>query len=129
MEWLELLQEIAKLCLIPLVCALTAYGIKWLKAKEVEVIDKVDNDLADKYIAMLFDTITTCVSATTQTYVDSLKAQGKFDIEAQKIAFQKSYDAVMASLTEEAKIYLSTIYGDLAAFITTKIEAEVKAQK
>jgi hypothetical protein len=129
MDWLELVYTIGKVCLIPLVGILSAYLIKWLNAKEIEVLDKVDNDTADKYIAMLFDTITICVSATSQTYVESLKKQNKFDLEAQKVAFQMSYDAVMAALTEEAKIYLATIYGDLNAFIATKIEAEVKAQK
>ena len=33
----------------------------------------VDSDTADKYIAMLTDTITNCVVATNQTYVDALK--------------------------------------------------------
>ena len=129
MDWLNLLYDICKLCLIPLVCTLTAYGIKWLRAKETEALDKVDSDMGDKYISLLFDTITTCVSATSQTYVDSLKAQNKFDAEAQKIAFEKSYNAVMTTLSEEAKQYLSIIYGDLTAFIKTKIEAEVKTQK
>ena len=36
---------------------------------------------------MLSQTITDCVLATNQTYVDTLKAQGSFDAEAQKIAF------------------------------------------
>ena len=58
-----------------------------------------------------------------------MKNQGKFDAEAQKTAFQMSFDAVMQILSEDAKIYLANIYGDLSAFITTKIEAEVKAQK
>lgn len=126
MEWLDVL---FKVCIIPAIGVLTAYLAKWLSAKEAEVVNKIDNDLADKYAVMLFQTIRDCVSATTQTYVDSLKAQNKFDAEAQKIAFQKSYDAVMATLTGEAKEYLTSIYGDLSAFITTKIEAEVKAQK
>jgi hypothetical protein len=38
-------------------------------------------------------------------------------------------DAVKKVLTEEAKEYLSVLYGDLDSFISTKIEAEVKAQK
>ena len=36
---------------------------------------------------MLSETITKCVVATNQTYVETLKKQGKFDKEAQKIAF------------------------------------------
>lgn len=129
MDWLDLLYDILKLCIIPMAGILTAYVVKWLEAKKIETLDRVDNDIADKYIAMLFDTISTCVSATTQTYVESLKAQNSFNAEAQKIAFQMTFDAVMAVLTEDAKEYLTAIYGDLTAFITTKIEAEVKAQK
>lgn len=129
MDWLELLQQIFEVCLIPTLGILTAFFIKWLRAKEIEVLDKIDNDTADKYVALLFDTISVCVSATTQTYVDALKKQGKFDANAQKVAFQMTLEAVMSVLTEEAKIYLTNIYGDLSAFIASKIEAEVKAQK
>ena len=129
MDWLELVYDILKVAVIPMIGVLTGYLVKWLKAKELEVLDKVDNDIADKYISLLFETIRDCVTATTQTYVESLKKQGKFDMEAQKVAFQKTYDAVLALLTEEAKEYLANIYGDLNAFITTKIEAEVNAQK
>jgi hypothetical protein len=126
---MELATQICLLCLLPLIGILSAYIIKWLKAKEIEILDKVDNDTADKYISLLFETISDCVSATTQTYVEALKKQGKFDAEAQKIAFTKSYEAVLAVLTDDAKMYLTNIYGDLNAFIATKIEAEVKAQK
>ena len=38
-------------------------------------------------------------------------------------------DAVMAVLTDEAKDYLVQIYGDLSAYIATKIEAEVNLSK
>ena len=126
---MELATQIGLLCLLPLLGILSAYIIKWLKAKEIEILDKVDNDTADKYISLLFETISDCVSATTQTYVEALKKQGKFNAEAQKIAFAKSYEAVLAVLTDDAKMYLTNIYGDLNAFIATKIEAEVKAQK
>ena len=109
--------------------ALTAFGIKWLKAKEAEVLEKVDSEMGDKYISMLFDTVATCVTATTQTYVESLKSQDKFDAAAQKTALLMTKDAVLSTLSDEAKEYLATIYGDLNTFILAKIEAEVKAQK
>jgi hypothetical protein len=35
----------------------------------------------------------------------------------------------MAVLTDEAKKYLTNIYGDLTAYITNKIEAEVQINK
>lgn len=129
MDWMIILYKIFELCVIPLLGILTMYLVQFIRVKSKEITDKTDSDLADKYIQMLTDTITTCVIATNQTYVESLKRQGKFDAEAQKEAFNLTYNAVMAVLTEEAKHYLASIYGDLTAYITTRIEAEVNVSK
>lgn len=129
MEWLPLLYKILEVCVIPLLGVLTAYLVKYIKIKSAEIQATVDNDTADKYIALLSDTITACVIATNQTYVEELKKNNAFTAEAQKEAFKLTYDAVMAVLTEEAEKCLSEIYGDLAAYITTKIEAEVNLSK
>ena len=129
MDWLELLFQIFEVCVLPLLGVLTAFAIKFIKAKELELNAKHDNEILAKYITMLSDTITDCVIATNQTYVDSLKAQGSFDAEAQKVAFQKTFDSVMLILSAEAKEYLANAYGDLAAYITNRIEAEVNLNK
>jgi hypothetical protein len=65
MNWLEILYKICEVCLIPLLCALTGYAIQYLRTKKDEVLEKIDSDIGDKYVAMLFDTITDCVSATS----------------------------------------------------------------
>lgn len=129
MEWLPLLYQILEVCVIPLLGILTAYIVKYINMKSAEIQVKVENDTADKYIAMLSDTITACVIATNQTYVEALKKQNAFTAEAQKEAFNLTYNAVMAVLTEDAKQYLTEAYGDLTAYITTKIEAEVNVSK
>ena len=129
MEWMSLLYQIMEVCVIPLLGILTAYIVKYINAKSEEIQIQIDNNLADKYVNMLAETITACVIATNQTYVESLKKQGKFDIEAQKEAFNQTYNAIMAVLTNEAKLYLTNIYGDLAAYITARIEAEVNMSK
>lgn len=129
MDWLELLYDILRLCVIPLLGVLTTFVIKYIQTKEKEINNKLDNETAEKYISMVSTTIQDCVAATTQTYVDSLKASGSFDAEAQKIAFGKTYDAVMNILTDDVKDYLTNIYGDLQSYLTNRIEAEVKAQK
>lgn len=129
MEWLPLLYEILEVCIIPLLGILTAYFVKFINIKSVEIQNKVENDNADKYISMVADTVSACVIATNQTYVEALKKQNAFTAEAQKEAFNLTYNAVMAILTEEAKAYLAEIYGDVAAYITNKIEAEVNISK
>lgn len=129
MDWLEILQQVANVCLIPLLGLATTYFIKWIKAKEEEILVKVDNDTADKYISMVAQTITDCVIATNQTYVEALKKDNAFTKEAQKVAFQKTLAAVLAVLSEDAKEYLASLYGDATAYLTTRIEAEVNLQK
>ena len=129
MEWLILLADIFEVCVIPLLGVLTAYLVAFIRSKSKELAVKTDSELAQKYITMLGETISACVIATNQTYVENLKKDQIFDAEAQKEAFQKTYDAVMAVLTEEAKVYLANAYGDLNTYITNKIEAEVKLNK
>jgi hypothetical protein len=126
MEILTLLLEIV---IIPLLGALTVYIVTLLKAKTKEITDKIENDKADKYIYMLSNTITKCVTATNQTYVDNLKKENAFTKEAQLKALEMTADAVLAILSDEAKAYLPTIVGDLNTYILTQIESEVNRLK
>lgn len=129
MDWLAILVQIFEVCIIPLLGLLTAWLISFINTKRKQLVDKSKNDIMDKYINMLADTITNCVIATNQTYVDNLKKDKMFTAEAQKEAFTMTYNAVMAILTEEAKDYLTEAYGDLSAYITQRIEAEVSLNK
>ena len=129
LTWLVILQQIFEVAIIPLIGVLTGILIKYINSKSTEIITQTEDAQAKKYIAMLDNTITSCVLATTQTYVDSLKKAGKFDAEAQKKAFEMTYNAVLDVLTEDAKKYLTALYGDLGAYMTNKIEAEVKNTK
>ena len=129
MEWLELLYKLVEVCLIPLLGILTAYAVKFIKIKGDEIAVKLNNEKANKYITLVSQTITDCVIATNQTYVEALKKDNAFTADAQKAAFQITYDAVMAVLTDDAKDYIVAVYGDLSAYIATKIEAEVNLNK
>lgn len=122
---LELIAQIFEVCIIPLLGVLTAYVVKYINAKSAEIANTRKNENEKKYIQMLNDTITDCVIATTQTYVESLKKQGAFDLEAQKTAFTMTYQSVLSLLTDEAEEYLAEAVGDLSLYITQKIEAEV----
>ena len=126
---MKLLYDVFNLCIVPLVGVLTFYLVQYIKAKGNEIAANVDSELASKYIVMLTTTITDCVVATNQTYVEALKKEGKFDKEAQYKAFQMTYNAVMDILTEDAKEYLNNFYGDLSLYLSKRIEAEVVANK
>lgn len=125
MDWLELLNQIFDVCIIPLLGILTTYVVKFIQTKSDEIENKVDSELTRKYIDMLSDTISNCVIATNQTYVEALKNQNAFNAEAQREAFRMTYESVMSLLTCEAKEYLSAAYGDLSEYVKYRIEAEV----
>lgn len=113
----------------PLIALGTLALVWFIGVKINEAKKKTDNETIKQYWDMLEDTITSCVISTTQTYVNSLKKEGKFDAEAQKIALQKTYDAIMGILTEDAKEYLSTVIGDLQSYVLNKIESNVAQTK
>lgn len=129
MNWIEMLSKIFEVCVIPLLGILTTYLVAWVKAQSEHIKEQTNNELERKYLTMLEGTISNCVIATNQTYVEALKAQGAFGSVEQKIAFEKTYVAVMEILTEEAKLYLTEAIGDLQAYITAQIEAQVNINK
>ena len=129
MDFQTLIPIIFQVCLIPLLAILTKYLVAWIQVKTKELTDTKDNEMFTKYMTLLSDTVIDCVVATNQTYVNTLKEQGKFDAEAQKEAFNKTYEAVMRILTDDAKKYLSEVLGDLDLYINTMIESQVNFQK
>ena len=129
MDFVTLVPVIFQLCIIPLLAILTKYITAWIEIKINEMTANKNDATYTKYMTLLQDTVISCVIATNQTYVETLKAQGKFDAEAQKEALKKTYDAVMAILTEDAINYLKEVLGDFDAYVNTMIESQVNKQK
>lgn len=129
MDWTSVLAQVFELVIYPVLTIGGIYLTYLISVKIKELKQKTNNDTAKKYLDMLNDTISNTVLATTQTYVDGLKKEGKFDAEAQKAAFKQTYDAVMSVLTADAVKYITTIVGDLETYVTNRIEADVKLCK
>lgn len=129
MDWMNFLEQLFNIVLFPLLGAATTCLVVFITAKTKELKKKYDNDLFSKYADMLEQTIISCVIATNQTYVEALKKEGKFDAEAQKIAFDKTFSAVITILSDDAYDYLSEAIGDLEEYIVNRIEAEVNTCK
>jgi hypothetical protein len=129
LDWLDILYKVFEVALVPILAAATLYVVSLIKAKKQELLEKTKNETTKKYIEMLDKTITECVIATNQTYVEALKKQGSFDLDAQKEAFRLTYEAIMNILTDDAHEYLGEVIKDLETYITNKIEAEVVISK
>lgn len=125
----EIVIQIIQVCVIPLLGILTKYLVDYLIAKRNEINSKTDNETAQKYTNMIYQTVVDCVIATNQTYVDSLKKSGSFDEAAQKEAFNRTMNAIMTILSDDAKEYITEATGDLNTYLTQLIEAEVNKRK
>ena len=125
----EIVIQIIQVCVIPLLGILTKYLVDYLTAKRNEINSKTDNETAQKYTNMIYQTVVDCVIATNQTYVDSLKKSGSFDEAAQKEAFNRTMTAIMTILSDDAKEYITEATGDLNTYLTQFIEAEVNKRK
>ena len=126
---MEMLNEIFRLCIVPLLGILSVYLINFLKKKADEIKASTEIEIADKYIDMLVRIVETCVIATNQTYVNALKDKDAFDAEAQKTAFEMTYNAVKEILSAEMGEVLSEAVGDLDLYIRQLIEENVNYQK
>lgn len=126
---MQLVAQIFEICIIPILGVLTTFLISWINSKKEALKQQTNSETVRKYIDMLNNTITDCVIAMNQTYVNSLKLQGKFDAEAQKKAFNDVYNKVIAILGQDAIEYLNSAIGDLNEYITSKIEKEVSSNK
>ena len=125
----EVLGVLISLVILPSIPILAKYAVsalkEWANSKSIEF----DNEVMAGYISYITDIISQAVISTTQTYVDTLKTQGKFDEEAQKIAFEKTKTTVMALLAEDAKDFIARVYGDVDLWLDTKIEQMVNENK
>lgn len=129
MNWMFVLEKFFELIVFPVMSIAGIYLTYLISIKIKETKQKTENDVAAKYLDMLDDTIANAVLATTQTYVEALKKAGKFDLDAQKEAFKKTYNTVMNVLTDEAIKYITESIGDLETYVSNKIEAQVKLTK
>ena len=129
MDWLNILDQVFDVCLIPLLGLATTALIFFVKQKIAESKAKTDSEMAIKYLDLLETTIVDCIKATNQTYVNALKDKNAFDGEAQKKALKLTMDAVLKILSDDAKEYLTHLVGDLDEIIKEKIEARIEEVK
>lgn len=69
------------------------------------------------------------VAMVQQTFVDSLKKEGKFDKDAQREAFRMAYETWMEMASEEVKEAIMEQTGNIDTWLNTMIEAQIYTEK
>lgn len=112
---LSLLGTIITSVLLPIVVKLITAKIKNEKLKYV--VEDISN------------CVITSINYTNQTYVEALKAAGKFDANAQKEAKTQAINYTFEQLTESSKRIISSEGIDLQNMIEKQIEAKIAESK
>lgn len=87
---------------------------------------KIKNEKLLKFIGNIVEQ---SVLTVKQTFVQSLKEEGKFDKDAQSEAFSRCMKSIVSMLSEEAKKFIVNNFGDLETYLTTLIESKVSATR
>lgn len=123
------IQDILYLIITGILPLLIVYATTFLKVKIKEYEEQLNNEKLNKYIDAATDAISKAVISVNQTYVDTLKKQGKFDAESQAKAKQMAIDKAKELITEDSKEAIDTLYNDFEAYLNDAIEALVRENK
>ena len=96
--------------------------IKWFNSK------MKDKKIA-KYATDILNIVTDAAKYIFQTYVESLKKEGKFTQEAQEAAKKKALDIIHSQLTNELKEYIQDNFNDVDSYLENKLEAVLYSLK
>jgi hypothetical protein len=98
--------------------------------KLIQLINqKIKDEKTRNLLTGLSTIVERAVRSVTKTYVDSLKKSGKFDQEAQRIAFSLAKEEVLKELNQETNSFIETNYGNVNDFVTTQIESTINLIK
>ena len=121
----QLITAIIAAVLLPMLAYGIKYGVAYLQSKADAIEDEIFRNIVKEAIGC----VEQAVLYVMQTYVDSLKAAGKFDKEAQAEALLKAKEAASELISGEAQSIIEEAYGDFDTWLSTRIEQTVRATK
>lgn len=119
---LNILSVLVSAIVLPLISLIGAKLISWLSSK-------TKSEKATAIIKEANDIVMNAVKCVLQTYVDSLKKEGKFDEASQFLALSKAKEKAMEQMSDDTKAFVEKNYGNLDSWLTTSIEATISTIK
>ena len=127
----ELITLAIKAIVIPVILVFVKYGVDFLRIKIAHLTNSQYREYLDSCLSELNNAVVTAVGQVSQTYVDSLKKDGKFNLDEQEEAFDRAYHTSIQILSSDAYNFLKKqLTNDgLTEMITSKIEEAVGFNK
>lgn len=104
--------------------------ISWATAALVDFLNKKkESSKAAGYLADITSIVSSSVLTITQTFVETMKKEGKWTEAAAKEAKEKALVIIKTQLTPELIKYIVEHFGDLESYLNTAIESCVYKNK
>ena len=111
---------------VPVIVTFIGFGVQALCKK---FSAQTENEVVESILQEIYARVNDAVDYVNQTYVDALKREGKFDLDAQKKAFQTAYNTIIETLSAEALSYIESISGETNKLLEVLIESSVRLHK
>lgn len=90
---------------------------------------KIKDEKLKNVLNSLNELVKKAVLEVYQTYVESLKANGAFNLDAQRNALQRALNIIKANMTTEVEEWLKTNVNDVETYLKSMIEAQIALLK
>ena len=115
--------------LIPLLVTIITICICMMTSKVAKDAARTAPSKYSEIIYGLENIVSKAVITTNQTFVNELKKQGKFDKEAMQEAYRRTYESIVASLSQSFFEYLDEETIDIDVLLKNMIETSVNWNK
>ena len=115
--------------LIPLLITIITICICTMTSKVAKSAAESAPSKYSEIIYSLENIVSKAVITTNQTFVNELKKQGKFDKEAMEEAYNKTFNSIVASLSQSFFKYIGEENVNIDVLLKNMIEASVNWNK
>ena len=121
-----LIHEVLYVVIIAVVPVLAKYIADLLNSKREEINARAESFAFQDTILRAIQLVQDAVDTTSQTYVEALKDEGKFDSESQKKAMDMTIQSVEKLMDKDMKDLINTVYLDFDEWVRVQIESYIK---
>lgn len=129
MTWMDVLISVIDTLVNIVITIGLPYLFTLLKKKLDNDEMLANNDKVKYYMNLAQDYLRDTVMMVKQTFVDSLKKEGRFDADAQAQAFNIAKQTWLDMMSEEMKAIIIKEVGDLDLWVDAKLEKYVVETK
>ena len=129
MDFKEFIQQLLYLVATGILPVLTVYIVTLLKTEIKKKSTQLEDEQIKKYIDYAVEVMGTIVIEVNQVFVDELKRQNCFTEEAAIQAKDMAVEKCKQLISDNARKAIEIMYNDYEAFLNSKIEELVNANK